>query len=105
MLFINNDIRINNDGSEGDYEIFARGFDDCSSVFMFAEITDMATYLSYSDGPGEMISLIYVEKGYDENHNTIFTGECAYSSTKWIKAGSRLRFTVLKDAISISEEA
>lgn len=105
MLYINNDIMIDNNGSEGDYEIFARGFDDTSCIFMFSRITDMATYMDYSDGPGEMISLIYVEKGYDENHNRIFTGECAYSSTKWIEAGSRLRFTVLDDDISMSREA
>lgn len=105
MLYINDYISINNNGSEGKYDIFARGFDDTSCVFVYAPITDMATYIDYADGPGDMISLIHVKRGCDENRNTFFTGKCVYSSTKWIEAGSRLRFTLLDDAISISEEA
>lgn len=101
MLYINNDISICNNGSEGDYEIFARGFDDSSSVFMYTRNSDMATYLSYFDGPGEMLSLIYVKKSFDENLNEVFTGECAYSTTRWYKAGSQLRVTIYKDDIIV----
>lgn len=99
MLYINEDIEICNNGSEGEYEIFARGFDDSSSVFMYTRNSGMATYMDYFDGPGDMISLIYVKKSYDENHNLVFTGECAYSTSKWIESGSKMRFTIDKDDI------
>lgn len=106
LLINNNDITINNnDGASGIYEIYTDGEGCFSSVFMYLDEINIATFMIFAELKGYMISLTKVKKGFDENNTIIFVGTVAYSTHPHFDAGEKLRFTMLNNEIGMTRES
>lgn len=107
MLLINNkDIMINNNnGAAGIYEIYTDGESCFSSVFMYLDEINIATFMIFSHDEGFILSFTKVKKKFDEEDNIIFIGKCEYSTHPHFDAGEKLRITISPNEIYLTRES